>query len=166
MSLQSQICAPDQTLDRDLRLDACRGVALWFIFINHIPDNICSWLTLGHYGFSDTTEIFMFVSGVTCALAYGAIQRCDGWWAVVSHTLRRSWEIYAAFLTLVIGLVVLVYWAGVGRLADDANVRVSWSIRARRWRMRRSCNIAPSIPMFCRISCCFICCSRRCSGCC
>ena len=66
----------------------------------------------------------MFVSGVTCALAYGAVQRCDGWWAVVSHTLRRGWEIYAAFLTLIIGLVVLVYWAGVDRLADDANVRV------------------------------------------
>jgi hypothetical protein len=124
LSLQSQICAPDQTLERDLRLDACRGVALWFIFLNHTPDNICSWLTLRHYGFSDTTEVFMFVSGVTCALAYDAVLRCDGWWAVVSHTLRRGWEIYAAFLTLIVGLVVLVYWAGVDRLADDANVRV------------------------------------------
>jgi hypothetical protein len=24
---------------RDLRLDACRGPALWFIFIDHIPNN-------------------------------------------------------------------------------------------------------------------------------
>lgn len=124
MSLQLQICAPDQTLDRDLRLDACRGIALWFIFLDHIPNNICSWLTLQHYGFSDATEIFMFVSGVTCALAYGAVRHCDGWWAVVSHTVRRGWEIYVAFLTLIVGLVVLVYWAGVGRLADDANVRI------------------------------------------
>jgi hypothetical protein len=112
------------TIDRDLRLDACRGIALWFIFVDHIPDNICSWLTLSHYGFSDTTEVFMFVSGVTCALAYGAVQRADGWWAVVSHTLRRGWEIYAAFLTLIIGLVVTVYWAGGDQLADEVNVRV------------------------------------------
>jgi hypothetical protein len=110
--------------DRDLRLDACRGIALWFIFLNHVPDNVCSWLTMSHYGFSDTTEIFMFVSGVTCALAYGAVQRRDGWWAVVSHTLRRGWEIYGAFLTLIIALVVMVYWAGGNPWADVTNTRV------------------------------------------
>jgi len=120
----SPICYPDQSLDRDLRLDACRGIALWFVFLDHIPDNICSWLTLRHYGFSDTTEVFMFVSGVTCALAYGAVQRCDGWWAVVSHTFRRGWEIYTAFLTLIVGLAVLVHYAGVEQLADEANVKV------------------------------------------
>ena len=56
-----------QDLDRDLRLDACRGLALWFIYLDHVPDNICSWLTLSRYGFSDATELFMFVSGVTLA---------------------------------------------------------------------------------------------------
>ena len=56
---------------RDLRLDACRGLALWFIFIDHIPDNSLSWLTLRNYGFSDLSEIFVFISGYTCMLAYG-----------------------------------------------------------------------------------------------
>ena len=56
---------------RDLRLDACRGIALWCIFLDHVPNNIGSWLTLRNYGFSDAAEIFMFVSGLTCALAYG-----------------------------------------------------------------------------------------------
>jgi hypothetical protein len=41
---------------RDLRLDACRGLALWFIFIDHIPGNVFAWLTLRNYGFSDTTK--------------------------------------------------------------------------------------------------------------
>ncbi len=113
-----------ETNDRDLRLDACRGIALWFIFLDHVPDNVCSWLTLRHYGFSDTTEVFMFVSGVTCALAYGVVQRCDGWWPVISHTLRRGWEIHMAFLTLIIGLVVMVYWAGENPWADVTNTRV------------------------------------------
>ncbi len=54
---------------RDLRLDACRGLALWFIFLDHVPDNILSWLTLRNYGFSDTTEVFVFVSGYTCMIA-------------------------------------------------------------------------------------------------
>jgi hypothetical protein len=111
-------------LDRDIRLDACRGVALWFIFLDHIPDNIGSWLTLRHYGFSDTTEVFMFVSGVTCALAYSRVQLHDGWFAVVSHTLRRSWQIYAAFLILIIACVVMVHLAGDGAFADETNTRV------------------------------------------
>jgi hypothetical protein len=110
--------------DRDLRLDACRGIALWFIFLDHVPDNIGSWLTLRQYGFSDTTELFMFVSGVTCALAYGKVQRCNGWFAVISHTLRRSSEIYIAFLVLTIAGVVMVYFAGGGRFADETNTRI------------------------------------------
>jgi hypothetical protein len=61
--------------DRDLRLDACRGLALWFIFINHVPDNALIWLTPRNYGFSDTSEVFVFVSGYTCMLAYGGALR-------------------------------------------------------------------------------------------
>ena len=113
-----------QDLDRDLRLDACRGVALWFIYLDHVPNNICSWLTLTHYGFSDATELFMFVSGVTCALAYGKVRQLDGWSAVISHTLRRSWEIYAAFLIVTLACVVVVYLAGADRFADVTNTRV------------------------------------------
>ena len=78
---------------RDLRIDACRGIALWFIFLDHVPNNIGSWLTLRNYGFSDAAEVFMFVSGVTCALAYGKAWRCEGWTGVISRTLQRSWDI-------------------------------------------------------------------------
>jgi hypothetical protein len=38
---------------RDQRIDVCRGIALWWIFLDHIPNNIGSWLTLRNYGFSD-----------------------------------------------------------------------------------------------------------------
>jgi hypothetical protein len=113
-----------QDFNRDLRLDACRGVALWFIYLDHVPNNICSWLTLNHYGFSDATELFMFVSGLTCALAYGKVRQLDGWFAVISHTLRRSWEIYVAFLTLTGACVVIVYLVGADRFADVTNTRV------------------------------------------
>jgi hypothetical protein len=119
-----EVILVEQELSRDLRLDACRGIALWFIFLDHVPDNISSWLTLRNYGFSDTTELLMFVSGVTCALAYGRVQRADGWFAVISHTLRRSWEIYAAFFALTIACVVMVYLMGDGQFADQTNTRI------------------------------------------
>ena len=111
-------------LGRDLRLDACRGIALWFIFLDHVPGNVGSWLTLRNYGFSDTTEVFMFISGVTCALSYGTAQRRQGWTGVIARTLRRSWDIYAAFLLLILACAVLVHAAGGGRFADDSNTRV------------------------------------------
>jgi hypothetical protein len=115
---------PPEDLDRDVRLDIVRGLALWFIVLDHIPNNICDWLTLRHYGFSDTTEALMFVSGITCAKAYCAVRERDGWCAVVSHTLRRSWEIYAAFLLLIMAVTVAAYLIADDRLIDQANVRV------------------------------------------
>jgi hypothetical protein len=107
---------------RDLRIDACRGIALWFIFLDHIPNNIASWLTLRNYGFSDAAEVFMFVSGVTCALAYGAAWRSEGWNGVINRTLRRSWDIYVAFLLVTLACAILVHLTG--RLADESNTRV------------------------------------------
>jgi hypothetical protein len=109
---------------RDLRIDACRGIALWWIFLDHVPNNIGGWLTLRNYGFADAAEIFVFVSGVTCALAYGKAWRCEGWTAVIRRTLRRSWDIYVAFLLLTLACAILVHLAGGGRLADDSNTRV------------------------------------------
>src|SRR5262245_36319838 len=37
---------------RDVRLDLFRGLALWFIFLDHIPGNLVSWLTVKNFGFS------------------------------------------------------------------------------------------------------------------
>ncbi|MGO8908118.1 MAG: OpgC domain-containing protein [Bradyrhizobium sp.] len=109
---------------RDLRLDACRGLALWFIFIDHIPDNVFGWLTLRNYGFSDATEVFVFVSGYTCMLAYGGALREQGWPTIVARSFRRGFEIYAAFLLLLIGYFVLIRVAGGGsRYLDDTNTR-------------------------------------------
>src|SRR5450432_3519198 len=97
---------------RDLRVDACRGLALWFIFIDHIPDNALTWLTLRNYGFSDTSEVFVFVSGYTCMLAYGGALREQGWPTIAARAARRCWEIYAAFLLLLIIYVAMVWVIG------------------------------------------------------
>ncbi|MGF6427362.1 OpgC domain-containing protein [Bradyrhizobium sp. Pha-3] len=109
---------------RDPRIDVCRGIALWWIFLDHIPDNVGSWLTLRNYGFCDAAEIFMFISGVTCALAYGRARQRDGWRGMIGRSLRRGWDIYAAFLLLTLACAILVYLAGSDRLTDDSNTRV------------------------------------------
>ena len=57
--------------ERELRLDLFRGLALWLIFIDHLPASLLTWLTIRNYGFSDATEIFIFISGYTAAFVYG-----------------------------------------------------------------------------------------------
>jgi hypothetical protein len=111
-------------LGRDLRIDACRGIALWCIFLDHVPNNIGSWLTLRNYGFSDAAEVFAFISGVTCALAYDGARRREGWSGVISRSLRRGWDIYAAFLLLTLACAIMVYLAGRDQLADESNTRI------------------------------------------
>ena len=108
---------PPEGFGRDPRIDACRGIALWWIFLDHIPNNIGSWLTLRNYGFSDAAELFMFISVVTCALAYDRARRCEGWSGVIRRSLRRGWDIYAAFLLLTLACAIMVYLAGGGRVA-------------------------------------------------
>jgi hypothetical protein len=106
---------------RDLRLDACRGIALLFVFIDHIPGNAFSWLTVRNYGFSDATEVFVFVSGYTCMLAYGGALREQGWLTTITRALRRGFEIYAAFLLLLIAYFALIWVAGGSRYIDETN---------------------------------------------
>ena len=38
--------AADVTTSRDLRLDLFRGIALWLIFLDHIPTNLVAWITI------------------------------------------------------------------------------------------------------------------------
>ncbi len=88
------------TSERDLRLDLFRGLALWLIFLDHIPENIVNWFTIRNYGFSDATEIFIFISGYTAAFVYGRTMRERGFVLASARILRRAWQIYVAHIFL------------------------------------------------------------------
>ena len=88
------------TTGRDLRLDLFRGIALWLIFLDHIPSNVVSWITIRNYGLSDATEIFIFISGYTAAFVYGRTMRERGFIISGARILRRAWQIYVAHIFL------------------------------------------------------------------
>jgi hypothetical protein len=92
--------APAVPTERDLRLDLFRGLALWLIFLDHIPHNIVSWLTIRNYGFSDATEIFIFISGYTAAFVYGRAMLQRGFVVAGARILKRAWQIYVAHIFL------------------------------------------------------------------
>lgn len=86
--------------ERELRLDLFRGLALWLIFIDHLPTNVLTWLTIRNYGFSDATEIFIFISGYTAAFVYGRAMKELGFVVAAARILRRVWTIYVAHVFL------------------------------------------------------------------
>src|ERR1700752_4572753 len=100
----TDIAAPAITLpavsERELRLDLFRGLALWLIFLDHLPNNIVAWLTIRNYGFSDATEIFIFISGYTAAFVYGRAMLQSGFVIASARILRRVCQIYVAHVFL------------------------------------------------------------------
>jgi hypothetical protein len=85
---------------RDFRLDFFRGIALFFIFIDHIPDNKFRYATLRSFAFSDAAELFIFISGYTAALVYGRAMKRDGVLLASARIYRRVWQLYTAHLCL------------------------------------------------------------------
>jgi hypothetical protein len=95
---------------RDLRLDFFRGLALFFIFFNHVPANEVSWITNRAWGFSDATEIFVFVSGYAAVLAYGGVARRQSYLLASLRILKRVWQLYAAHLLLFLAYTAQIAW--------------------------------------------------------
>lgn len=92
--------APAVPAQRDLRLDLFRGIALWLIFLDHIPSNVVNWWTIRNFGFSDAAEIFIFISGYTAAFVYGRAMRERGFIIAGARILKRAWQIYVAHMFL------------------------------------------------------------------
>ena len=59
-----------------------------------------NWFTIRNYGFSDATEIFIFISGYTAAFVYGRAMRERGFMVSSARILQRAWQIYVAHIFL------------------------------------------------------------------
>ncbi len=105
--------APVKT-ERDLRLDLFRGLALWLIFLDHIPSNAVSWITIRNYGFSDATEIFVFISGYTAAFVYGRAMQLTSFVVAGARVMKRAWQIYVAHVFL-----FAIYLAEISYIAQS-----------------------------------------------
>src|SRR5947199_452931 len=87
-------------VERDLRLDLLRGLGLWMIFLDHIPDDVVAWLTLRNYGFSDAAEFFVFISGYLLGFIYVPAVAAGQFLAALKRLLLRAWQTYVAHILL------------------------------------------------------------------
>src|SRR6202051_783077 len=101
-----------QAVERDLRLDFFRGLGLWMIFLDHIPDDVVGWLALRNYGFSHAAEFFVFISGYLAGYIYGPVIQTGNFLAATKRLLVRAWHLYIAHI-----LLFLIFTAQIARAA-------------------------------------------------
>jgi hypothetical protein len=102
--------------NRDLRIDFFRGVALWWIFTDHIPADWLGNLSIRNFALCDATEIFVLLAGYAGGIAYGGAMRSDGWLYAGADVIRRAWTLYIAHIFL---FVIFAAQVGVSAAALD-----------------------------------------------
>src|SRR5712664_1914110 len=103
-----RVCANLPPPGRDVRLDLFRGLANWAIFLDHIPHEVLSWITIKNYGFSDAADLFVFISGYTAAFVFGRLMIERGYAAAASRLAKRAFTLYAAHIIVVVIYIVVI----------------------------------------------------------
>lgn len=100
--------------DRDTRLDFFRGLAMFIILVAHLPGNPWNDWIPARFGPSDATEMFVFCSGFTSALAFGTSFRRHGFAIGSLRIAHRCWQVYWSH----VGLFLIV--AALAVLGSEA----------------------------------------------
>ena len=95
-------------LPRDSRVDVLRGLALIMIFIDHVPDNLLSNVTLRNFGFSDAAELFVLLAGFSAMMAYGGSFARDGVLTGLRRVLLRCLRLYLFQVGLLVAVLLVV----------------------------------------------------------
>ncbi len=113
--------------ERDTRLDVFRALCLLTIFVNHVPGQYLEYLTHKNFGFSDSAEAFVLISGLSVGIAYGGKFVSGGRLAMTLKIWRRALALYVAHIMT--SIVTLAIFAGgaiyFGRqdLIGEINIR-------------------------------------------
>ena len=102
----------------DRRLDFARGLAIWFMFLDHIPQNAVNLLTMRNFGFSGAADLFVFVSGYTAAIVYGMMME-RGLLVTTSQIFKQVGKLYAAHLVLFVIYLNAIGWVAARYAAPD-----------------------------------------------
>lgn len=111
---------------RDLRLDVLRGWLQLTIFMAHAAliapgsTRIGGWIVHTAWGYSDSSEQFVFTSGLGLGSLFALKCARDGFAAAQSDLLRRTFLLYRTHLALFAVFAVLVLFGAFGLgLRDD-----------------------------------------------
>jgi hypothetical protein len=93
---------------RDPRLDFFRGLAMFFIYFAHCHGNLFyNWIP-ARFGPSDAADLFVFVSGMTVAIAFGGTFTRQGWLIGTARVAYRCLQLYATQIGMFCALAATV----------------------------------------------------------
>jgi hypothetical protein len=85
---------------RDLRVDFFRGLALWWIYTDHIPGDVLGDYSLQNFAMCDATEVFVLLAGYGAGLSYGMGLGRNGYVSTAADVMKRAWTLYVAHIFL------------------------------------------------------------------
>ena len=103
----------------DLRIALLLGLANWFLFLDHIPHNAVSALTLRNFGFSGATDLFVFVGGYAATLICARITLERGFLVAATRIFKRVWQLYAAYIVLFVIYIELISYVAARTAAPE-----------------------------------------------
>ncbi len=102
-----------QLKQRDTRIDVFRALALLTIFINHVPGTVYENLTHKNFGFSDSAEAFVLISGIAVGLAYGSKFEPGSRFLMTLKAWRRAATLYSTHILTSIATLAIFCAAGI-----------------------------------------------------
>ncbi len=94
-------------------IDFWRGGVLIAILVDHIPGNVLEFLTPRNFGLSDSSEAFVFLSGVSVGMVYLPRAHRQGLAAVARGCFQRALKLYGVHIGLTAAALVifaLAFW--------------------------------------------------------
>jgi hypothetical protein len=99
--------------DRDTRIDVLRALALLTIYVDHVPGTAFEYLTYKNFGFSDAAEVFVLISGISVAFAYGRKFQPGNRLLATLKMWRRAGVLYAAHIVTTMVVMAIFCAAAV-----------------------------------------------------
>jgi hypothetical protein len=92
-------------------IDFWRGAVLVAILVDHIPGNVLESFTPRNYGLSDSSEAFVFISGVSVGMVYAPRALSRGFATVARGCLQRALKLYGAHIALTLSALAIFAFA-------------------------------------------------------
>ncbi len=112
---------------RDTRVDIVRGWLQLTIFASHAAGSwVGAWLIHGAWGLSDSSEQFVFLSGLMLGSVFALKASRQGWGVASLDMLVRSWRLYRTNMIVFALFGALAIVAGRSGLFPGETERLGW----------------------------------------
>jgi hypothetical protein len=88
-------------------IDFWRGSVLIAILVDHIPGNVLESMTPRNFGLSDSSEAFVFLSGLSVGMVYLPRARKHGLFAVARGCFQRAMRLYGVHVGLTLAALII-----------------------------------------------------------